>query len=86
MFTVLFVHRFRKGSRNAPSAATMSTESRKSVRVLVLMEEDVFTQTILSQAERVEGGHRLQSLHQPLEALLLVAPLLQEAAVIKAQL
>lgn len=56
------------------------------MRVLVLMEEDVFTQTILSQAERVEGGHRLQSLHQPLEALLLVAPLLQEAAVIKAQL
>lgn len=46
----------------------------------------VLTEAIVCQAECVEAGRRPHCSHQLLEALLLVAPLLQQAAVFQLQL
>lgn len=51
------------------------------INVCRQMNRVVLTEPILSQAERVERSHSPQSSHQLPQTLLLIAPLLQEAAV-----
>ena len=69
--------------RSECSAVMMNSGLNHSTGPLV---REVLTDAILSQAECVQRGQRPQSTHQLMQTLLLVAPPLQKAAVIQAQL